>query len=150
MVNPYLTRQDAQSSIRDHRLQHITDNVDDDNTVDPFNLSAGEAQSIARNYLLRYAIDEEYAKLGEERNKSLIFHIKNIALYILFERIEDDDVPERIIKNYNDTMEYLMEVSKGKMAIDLPLKEEDTDGDGIVDAPTTKFRAGGEKRRRNY
>jgi len=145
----YLTQEDVQSSIRDHRLAHILDNAESTNNVDAFELAASEAQAIVRDHLINYAIDDELAKTLNDRHKGVVFYMKNITLYILYERIEDDDVPERIIKNYNDTIETLQEISKGKLTIGLPLPEVDTDGDGTPDGLQTRFRWGGEQRR-NY
>ncbi len=132
MVTPYLTQQDLQSSIREGRLAHLLDNKDD-NTPDIFNQAALEGQSIVRDYLFRYEIDLEFQKTASDRHASIIFYLKNICLYILYERIEDNDVPERIIKNYNDTIETLREIAQGKLPLSLPIKEEDTDGDSIPD-----------------
>ncbi len=139
----YLTKQDLQSSIRDGRLEHLLDNVDA-RTPDVFDQAALEAQSIVRDYLIRYDMDTELAKTGTDRHASIIFYLKNICLYILYERIEDYDVPERIIKNYNDTIETLREIAQGKLPLSLPIKEVDTDGDGIPGHKKTKFRWGGE------
>ena len=141
MVTPYLAKQDLQSSIRDGRLEHLLDNTDE-NTPDVFNQAASEAQSIVKDYLIRYAIEEELEKDGEDRHPSIIFYLKNLCLYILYERIEDDDVPERIIKNYNDTMETLRDIAQGKIPLSLPFKQKDTDGDGEPDSVKTKFRWG--------
>ncbi len=137
----YLTQQDLQSSIRDGRLEHLLDNVDA-GTPDVFEQAASEAQSIVRDYLIRYDMDTELTKTGTDRHASIIFYLKNICLYILYERIEDEDVPERIIKNYNDTIETLREIAQGKLPLNLPIKEVDTDGDGIPDQKKTKFRWG--------
>lgn len=145
----YLTKNDAQSSIRDERLEHILDNTTSGNTVDAFELAAAEAQSIVRDHLIKYAIDDELVKTGDSRHKSVVFYIKNIALYVLYERIEDDDVPARIVKNYDDTIDTLQKIASGKMTIGLPLAEVDTDGDGNPDGYRTKFRSGGEKKRNN-
>ncbi len=142
----YLTQQDLQSSIRDGRLEHLLDNVDD-NSPDVFDRAALEGQSIVRDYLIRYDIDTELAKTGTNRHASIIFYLKNICLYILYERIEDDDVPERIIKNYNDTIETLREIAQGELPLSLPIKEVDTDGDGIPDKKKPKFRWGGQRPR---
>lgn len=139
----YLTQQDLQSSIREGRLEHLLDNTQE-GTPDVFGQAALEAQSLVRDYLIRYDMDAELAKTGVDRHASIIFYLKNICLYILYERIEDDQVPERIIKNYNDTIETLREIAQGKLPLSLPLKEVDTDGDGLPDQKQTRFRWGGE------
>ena len=139
----YLKQQDLQSSIRDGRLEHLLDNTEED-TPNVFTQAAMEAQSLVRDYLVRYDMDTELAKTGVDRHASIIFYLKNICLYILYERIEDDEVPERIVKNYNDTIETLREIAQGKLPLSLPLKEIDTDGDGIPDQKSTRFRCGGQ------
>ncbi len=131
----YLVEQDLESSIRNTRLSHLLD----DASGNVFNQAALESQSIVRDYLFRYAIDDEFQKIEDARHASIIFYLKNICLYIIYERIEDDDVPERIIKNYNDTIETLREIAQGKLPLSLPIKEEDTDGDGIVDKKKQNF-----------
>jgi phage gp36-like protein len=146
----YLKQVDLQSSIRDHRLEHILDNTDANNTTNAFVLASSEAQSVVRDYLIKYDIDAELAKTLDDRHKSVVFYVKNICLYILYERIEDDDVPDRIVKNYNDTIETLRDISKGKLTIGLPLAQIDTDGDGTPDTYRTKFRWGSEPKRRYY
>ena len=74
---------------------------------------------------------------------NIVFHIKNVCLYILYERVDDDDVPARVIKNYNDTIETLQDVSRDKLTVGLPRRKEDTDGDGEGDTVVTKFKSGG-------
>ncbi len=136
----YLNTVDLESSIRDSRLAHLLDGA----SGDVFNQAALVSKSILRDYLFRYDIDTELAKTGEDHHASIIFYLKNICLYILHERIEDDDVPERIIKNHNDTIETLREIAQGKLPLGIPIKEQDTDGDGIPDQKKTKFRWGSE------
>lgn len=145
----YLTQDDIQSSMRDGRLEQILDSYSADVLPESiFTNASKEAGSLIIDHLLHYQIVEEFEKVGDERNNSVIFHMKNIVIYILYDRIPDDDVPEKVIKNYNDTMETLTEISKGKLRINLPKALIDTDGDGEGDTPITKFRWGGEKPRR--
>lgn len=143
MVTDYLTQEDLQSSVRDERLQHILDN-DDVTPDDVFGDAVFEATSILRDHLERFQIEEEFEKVGSDRNGSVKHYCKRLCLYFLYERIEDDEVPERIVKNYDDTIETLRQIAKGKMSISIPLKMEDTDGDGEGDKSKTKFRWGGD------
>ena len=146
MPRNYLTPQDLQSSIRDRRLDHLLDQVFE-SSDDVFLKAVFEAQSIVEDYLQSYDLTKEFDKTGFDRQGSLVFYIKNLTLYILYQRIEDDDVPERIIKNYNDTIDTLREIALGKLPIALPLKANDTDADGHPDSFKTRFRWGGESPR---
>jgi hypothetical protein len=82
----------------------------------------------------------EFAKTGANRNQALLRWVKCLVLYYLYERIPDALVPERVIKNYDDTMEMLNKISDGKMNCTLAqLQESDTDGNA---EPLTKTRWG--------
>lgn len=145
----YLTQDDIQSSMRDGRLRQILDSYSDDVTPESiFESASKEAGGLLVDHLMHYQIMEEFEKTGDDRSTSVIFHMKNIVIYILYDRIPDDDVPAKVIKNYNDTMETLGEISKGKLNINLPKALIDIDGDGEGDVPKTKFRWGGEPPRR--
>lgn len=145
----YLQRIDIQSSIRDGRLEQILDSYDENILRDDiFKNVCLEAGSLMLDHLVHYKIEEEFDKEGNERSRSVIFHMKNIMIYILYDRVPSDDVPEKVIKNYNDTIETLRQISKGKLFINLPKKEIDSNGDGIGDKPSTLFKWGGETPRR--
>ncbi len=147
MVTDYLTQADLQSSIRDERLSHILDN-DDVSPEDLFGDAVFHTTSIVGDHLERFEIAAEFEKSGTDRNGSVMYYCKHICLYIIYERIDDDEVPERIVKNYDDTIETLRQIAKGKMSISIPLKLEDTDGDGEGDKKRTKFRWGGDAPRK--
>lgn len=135
----YLLQEDLKSLIKQNRLADLLDDVDTPEEI--FAEAAEEAQGIVADHLDRYDMDAEYAKEGNARNRSVLYYCKNLCLYILYNRIPDDDVPERVIKNHDDTIDTLREISKGKMNINLPTG--DTDGDGDDDLNKTKFRYGG-------
>lgn len=151
MVNTtYFLKEDLESSIRDHRLEHILDHEDDNNSVDAFQQATNESIALIKDYLFNFQIEEELQKTGDDRHFSIVFYIKNICLYIIYKRIEDYEVPDRVIKDYEETIATLDEIAKGKLPISLPLKGEDTDGDGEIDSVRTKFRWGSERKRRYY
>jgi phage gp36-like protein len=100
--------------------------IEKDNTViadaDKF------ACDIIKGYLGRlYMIDDEFAKTGVARNYQLLNWGLNIALYTLYQRTADEDVPEKVIKNFDDTISELADLSKGKTAINL---DRVTDAEG--------------------
>lgn len=71
-----------------------------------------------------YDIAPEFAKAGVLRNHLIMVWALNIATYNIYQRIDDEEVPEKVIKNYDDTMEDLIKVSQGKFPLNLPAKPE--------------------------
>lgn len=69
-----------------------------------------------------YDIAPEFEKAGIDRNGLLLTWAVNIATYEMYQRIDDAQVPEKVIKNYDDTMEDLVKVSKGQYPLNLPPK----------------------------
>lgn len=142
----YLLQTDLTTIVRNARLQDLLD--DDEFTPEEvFEMAVADTLSIIGDSLSRYDMEAELALVGTERNRTVIFHAKNICVYIIYNRADDNDVPELIIKNYDDSLKSLQLISSGKMNINLPLISDDTDGDGEADEPKTKFRHGGEKPR---
>ena len=63
--------------------------------------------------------------------------MKHLAIYDIYDRVPDEDVPERVIKNYDDTWVQLMNASAGKLSLDLPKATDPETG-----KKKTKFRGG--------
>ncbi len=80
-----------------------------------------------------YNVTPELAKAGTDRNFYILSMAVNIALYYIYQRADDNEVPDKVIKNYDDTMDDLAAISKGKQTLNLPPRE-DTDP---VDTTTT-------------
>lgn len=70
-----------------------------------------------------YSVNAELQKVGADRNFFILNMAVSIALYYIYQRADDNDVPEKVIKNYDDTMDALAAISKGKQTLDLPAKE---------------------------
>jgi len=62
----------------------------------------------------KYDLDAEFAKTGDNRHKNLLRWMLNLALYFLYERIPDNQVPERVVKNYDDTVIEIKNIEIGK------------------------------------
>jgi hypothetical protein len=62
----------------------------------------------------------EFTKTGVNRNYQILNWAINIALYLMYQKIEDYDVPNKVIKNYDDTIEELQKLSVGKIKVNLP------------------------------
>ncbi|OGX23341.1 MAG: hypothetical protein A3K54_00040 [Omnitrophica WOR_2 bacterium RBG_13_44_8] len=90
------------------------------------NNAESEAIGIITNRLQdKYSIGAEFAKTGSARNSSLIRWALSIAIYTLYSRIPDEEVPERIIKDYDDTISELEKISQGKLSCTLTLNTDD-------------------------
>ncbi len=77
-----------------------------------------------------YDLSGEFDKAGTDRNYLLLKWAKDIGTYELFQRIDDEEIPEKVLKNYNDCLDDLEKVSIGKMNLNLPAKPTDNNGDG--------------------
>jgi phage gp36-like protein len=132
---PFITKSDLEVSIRTNRLDQI---VDGDDAI--IVSAIAEAESILANYLAGpgYNITSILGAAGDNRDQTLVGWCKYITLYKIFERIPDEAVPERVIKNYDDTMAELRRVADGRYNLNLP-HVTGTDG-----KPKTKFRWGSE------
>ena len=75
----------------------------------------------------KYSISGELAKSGSARNISLVEYALSIAVYSLYSKVSDQEIPERIIKDYDDAMSDLKLISQGKLSCTLPLNT-DTEG----------------------
>lgn len=73
-----------------------------------------------------YSLTAEYAKTGAQRNHLILSWALSIACYEIYQRIPDESVPEKVIKNYNDTITSLEKCSMGKYPLALPPRAEDT------------------------
>lgn len=62
----------------------------------------------------RYNIPLELSRTGSSRHQALLMWLLNIAIYLLYERIPDDEIPERVVKDYDDTMSTITSIARGK------------------------------------
>lgn len=105
----------------------------------------GIASSAAEGIILTlagvyYNIPPELALTGAARNGMLLKWARDIATYELYQRIDDAQLPEKVIKNYNDAMDSLEKVSTGKIQLNLPPKPvvPDENGNGTGEGTNTQ------------
>jgi len=89
----------------------------------------------------KYNMDAELARTGTERNATLIRWLAILATYFMYNDVADDDIPERVIKNYDDVVSQLSRINSGKESVQFTRL---TDSDGET---TTKFMYGSDTRR---
>lgn len=137
---PFLTKSDLNQSIRLYRLNQITDA---DDTI--ITSAIATAESMVINYLSGPGYDYQniLAQTGASRDQQLVDWMRNLTLYLIYKRIPDEQVPERVIKDYDDTKDLLLRASDGRLSLILP-KISLSDG-----TKATRFRGGSEPRRRN-
>lgn len=138
----FATIEDLQESVSAYRLDQITD----------FTNTIAEAALLAAESDIRNALDgpgydhvAELSKSGVDRNASLLMWVKNLACYYVYKRIPDEQVPPRVVKDYDDTLEILKLVSSGKMSMVLA-RQSTTNNQGETVAKTHS-RYGYDKRR---
>lgn len=75
-----------------------------------------------------YDINPELLKAGNLRNGYILSLAKSLGIYFIYQRADDEQIPEKVIKNYDDAMEELQKISVGKLALDLPPKPKEPSG----------------------
>ena len=78
----------------------------------------------------RYDLSQEYVKTEYDRNYQVLTWAIYLSLYSLFHRVADSRVPEKVIKDYDDTIEELKQIGAAKVNVNLELKvTTNDDGD---------------------
>ena len=94
------------------------------------------AQTITDRLGERFDLTAEFAKTGSSRNRSLMRWAITIAIYIIYARVPDEQIPERVIKDYDDTIRELELLQQGKLGCSL---KRLTDSGGEI---ISRFRMG--------
>jgi hypothetical protein len=109
-MSSFITKDDYKYQIRTERLDQILEATDEDEDL-MLNSAEGEAIAMIRKYLdNRYDMDAALAMSGTDRNLVLLRYAKVLVIYLIYERIPDEMVPERIVKNYEQVLEALEKV----------------------------------------
>jgi hypothetical protein len=88
-----------------------------------------------------YAVDAEFEKEGTARNGYILKMALIIAVYQLYMRSDNEDIPAKLIKAHDDLMDVLDQVAKGKDILNLPGKQAE-DGEGNPGDPNTAQTSG--------
>lgn len=128
----FIEIQELKSVLYDYQLQQIIEN-----DTDIAAMAIEAAVEEVRSYLdVRYDCDKIFAATGTDRNALIVEMLKNIALYNIVRLANVDIIYEKARERYDRAVEYFDRVASGKLALRLPLKE-DEQGD-----VQTKFRSG--------
>lgn len=103
---------------------------------------------VMRSYLHEYYDTEViFNKEDDARSFVLLKHLKSLVIADIYS-IRKEVLPETNQNKYNEAMRWLEKVAKGRIKPDLPPKQVDEDGDGILEDETfMKF--GGRKTYKN-
>ena len=119
----YVVKSDYKTIISTALLATIIKETDADTGQDILqNLSRIAEDTITIKAGVLYNILPEFSKTGTDRNFMILSLAISIAGYWLYQRIDDEEVPAKVIKNYNDAMNTLDEISRGKEPLNLAPK----------------------------
>lgn len=136
-MSNFIDKSDYSRLIRSNRLDEILD-------ADDALLDEAEKDAIAEvsDYLAEYYdVDQIFSQSGSSRNRNALNWTRRVVMYMIYERVPDQLVPERIIKNYDDTIRTLEKIAAGKINAELPRKMDEES------KARTKFRWGSQNAR---
>lgn len=137
----FLTKADLNSNIRAYRLNQMLDN--DDTILD---LAELETLATVKDALFaHFDIDTIFSQTGTARHFQIVSWMKHIMMFKLYERVPDEQVPDRVVKLYNEAMTMLDKIAEGIRSVDLPRKPDETETGEVK----TKFRWGSVPKRTN-
>lgn len=135
----FLTENDFKGIIGANTLTSLRGALDE-------NLNSSETLAISELDPLRAKFDlsAELVKSGSSRNQVLVRMMVHITAYYLYNKVEDDDIPERITDNYKTQIKDIEKIANGSKSCTLtPLIDETTN------APKSNYRFGGDTPRNN-
>lgn len=149
----YIVKADYKTIISTPLLDTIIRESENDDGTDLLQVASKIAEdTIITKAGVLYDIMPEFTKAGTDRNFMILSLAISIAGYWLYQRIDDEQVPEKVIKNYNDALTTLEQVSIGKEPMLLPPRNDgggSTGGgdEGVTTDGTGLRRIGSQPRR---
>ncbi|AMA48978.1 phage protein Gp36 family protein [Flavobacterium covae] len=109
-----------------------------------------ESIDLMSGYLYQYYNTEAiFSAVDEARNLTVLKHLKGIVIHEIYTR--RTKIFNEVAKTrYDEAMLWLEKVSEGKIKPPLPIRINDTDGDGTPDTPATFMKLGGRKNYTNH
>jgi hypothetical protein len=132
-MSTFISYNDYQTAKSSRILDLITE--DNDTLLDTAELTA--IGKITDRLAEKFNLAAEFAKTGSDRNTSLMSWVLALSLYYIYARVPDNDVPERVIKDYDDTLKELEQIQQGKLSCSLQRITDTTTGE-----IKTRFRMG--------
>ena len=126
----YILQTDYKGRISNDLLQMAIEEDDD-----VLNYCSKIAEDSLKGYLGHmYDIVPELEKTGLNRNYQLLSWALSIAVYHVFLRLPDVDIPEKVKTDYEECLTDMENISKGKFIINLPNRQDEEpqgEGDGL-------------------
>ena len=116
----FIDKTDITRYLDESTLDQLTDNTD--SLVDEAILDAEDR--VREIIQARYDIDAEFAKTTTNRNRSLLKHTINIAIYYLFQRLYTNVLPEGRIEAFEEAETWCKDVYSGKLMVNLDKNDE--------------------------
>lgn len=123
----YLQKQDYQIRIRLDLLDVLLENITLQNggqQASPADiLSAADkiaSDTIRSKVGVLYNVTDELQKTSDDRNGYLISLGISIGLYEIYQRSDDEEIPEKVLFNYKEALNALDKIANGKDSIALP------------------------------
>lgn len=101
-----------------------------------------------------YSIDDEFTKTSTARNYMVLSMAIAIALYNIYSRADDTQIPDKVVKDFDDTIDDLQKISNGKAKLSLPKYVPETTGttagDETASTDGTGLRRFGSNKKRTH
>lgn len=118
----YISSQEIKTHLYDEQIVSIAEG-DISKLLKAINVAIAEV----RGYLTsRYAIDQELAKTGDDRNELVMLWTKDIAVWHFVNICNVSTSLELRAKRRDDAIAQLTKVQKGNFDIDLPKRTDDS------------------------
>lgn len=118
----YIDKAEYEIRVATEILDQITggdDTILDDAESDTMQLITDRLSS-------KFKITEEFVNTGEDRNRTVVRWMIVISLYFVYGRVADDDIPPRVVKDYDDALRDLDKVAAGKMGLSIARQTDET------------------------
>lgn len=141
----FLEKAELKTVATDEIINKIVNN--DDKIIQEIIL---ESIDVVSTYLFQYFDTEKiFAKVGTERNLTVLKHLKGIVIYEIYIR-RTKTMNEVAKSRYDEALLWLEKVASGKIKPNLPIRVLDTNGDGIPDTPAKFMKLGSRKTYNNH
>lgn len=128
----FITKEELKSVIYAYQIEQITEE-DDDIIFMAITAATDEAASYLRRNQKKewmdgrpnYDVPAVFAKTGTDRNALLMEMVKSIAIWYVCRLCNVDMIYENLKDRYDRTIEWLRQVNKGEITLDLPVLQDD-------------------------
>lgn len=111
----FIKKEDYETRVQVSIIDQITG--ENDTLLDDAEKDAGAL--ITDRLSDKYDVQAELAHSGEDRDRSLMRWMISLSLYYIYARVPDEEIPERIIKDYDDTLKELDKIAAGRYGCSL-------------------------------